>query len=57
MKRMKSIHMKEGYWYKTPFTIIHACCRCKLKHTVDFRLKDGKLYSKWKPIKNKQMGG
>ena len=50
--KLKHIRTTEGYWYRTPLKIYHTCCKCNSRHEVDFKIKKGKLYSKWKPVKS-----
>ena len=52
---IKQIKTITGYWYRTPLTITHTCCKCNSKHIVKFKIKKGGLYSKWNPITLKKL--
>ena len=42
------IQIIDGKWYHFSRDEWIICCSCSLVHKVKFKIKDGKIYAKWK---------
>jgi hypothetical protein len=39
--------MYEDAWYLDKFTR-HECCSCSLTHTVEYKVENGRIFTRWK---------
>jgi len=47
----KIIQIIDDRWYQCAKKEIQECCQCGLQHKVHLKVKDGKIFAKWRRVK------
>ena len=42
--KMKNVYVVDGRWYRVDFDGYDTCCDCGLRHRVEYKIRDGKIY-------------
>jgi hypothetical protein len=42
-----TVTMWDGSWYLDKF-IKHECCHCALVHDVEYKVENGRIFTRWK---------